>query len=135
MMRRRNIRRPRVTDTRIPNASGDLHEWVLSLPWVVERPTDGTQPGIRLFAVDCPLLGCRRLWLATGLASADDPALGVAAVMPVAAVRAPHTAGWVVHPATPLPAGHVLVMLQREVTRGRDEIEQFVLSAYAHAMS
>jgi hypothetical protein len=134
-MRKRNIRRPRAADTWTPETSGDLHEWVLSLPWVVERPTDGSQPGTRLFAVDCALLGCRRLWLVTGLASGADPALGVAAVMPVAAVRAPHTAGWVVHPATPLPADHVLVMLQREVTRGRDEIEDFVLSAYAHAMS
>ena len=78
----------------------------------------------------------RRLLLAQNAASSGwspgsrsetTPALGVAAVMPVAAVRAPHTAGWVVHPATPLPAGHVLVMLQREGTRGRDEIEEFVL--------
>ena len=134
-MRRRNIRRPSTADTRIPNTPGDFHEWVLSLPWVVERPTDGSQPGIRLFAVDCPLLERRQIWLVTGLASGDESALGVAAVMPVAAVRAPHTAGWIVHPATPLPAGHVLVMLQREATRFRDEIEEFVLSAYAHAMS
>ena len=134
-MRKPNIRRPRVAEPRTPHTPGDFHEWVLSLPWVVERPTDGSQPGIRLFAVDCSLLERRQLWLVTGLAFGDDPALGVAAVMPVAAVRAPHTAGWVVHPATPLPAGHVLVMLQREGTRSRDEIEEFVLSAYAYAMS
>ena len=134
-MRKPNIRRPRVAAPRTPHTPADFHEWVLSLPWVVERPTDGSQPGVRLFAVDCSLLERRQIWLVTGLASGDDPTLGVAAVMPVAAVRAPHTAGWVVHPATPLPAGHVLVMLQREVTRGRDEIEEFVLSAYAYAMS
>ena len=134
-MRRRNIRRSNAADTWIPQTPGDFHEWVRSLPWVVERPTDGSQPEIKLFAVDCPPLERRQIWLVTGLGYGDESVLGVAAVMPVAAVRAPHTAGWVVHPATPLPAGHVLVMLQREATRGRDEIEDFVLSAYAHAMS
>src|SRR4051812_13423390 len=28
----------------------DLHEWVLSLPWVVERPVDPENPEMRSFA-------------------------------------------------------------------------------------
>ena len=48
----------------------DVREWVLSLPWVVERPTDGSRPGVRLLAVDCPPLGRRQLWLVTGLGPA-----------------------------------------------------------------
>src|SRR3954467_3053467 len=35
----------------------DFHEWVLSLPWVVERPVDPENPEMRSFAVDCEPLG------------------------------------------------------------------------------
>src|SRR6478672_6630004 len=38
-----------------------MHEWVLSLPWVVERPDDDTAPGVRYFAVDCEPLDRRQV--------------------------------------------------------------------------
>jgi hypothetical protein len=135
MIRRRKTRNPTAFHFETTPSSGDVHDWVLSLPWVVERPATGAPPGLRLFAVDCEPLQRRQIWLATGLRALDnDDAIGIAAVMPVAAVQAPHTAEWVVQPATLLPAGHVLVMLQRESTRERDEIERFVLAAYSQAM-
>ena len=52
-----------------PLASGafdDLHEWVLSLPWVVERPYSLATPGVRAFTVACEPLGRQSLWLLTG---------------------------------------------------------------------
>jgi hypothetical protein len=114
----------------------DIQEWVLSLPWVVERPTDGSRPGVRLFAVDCPPLERRQLWLVTGLGQTlhdDDEGTGIAAVMPVAATRTADSAGWELHRATPLPADHVLVTFRGDV--GRDEIDALILEAYSHAMS
>ena len=133
MLRRRRTRSSSIVEK--TRRSSDVHEWVLSLPWVIERPTDGTRAGVRLFAVDCEPLQRRQIWLVTGLELVDDGRVGIAAVMPVAAVRSPNATGWIVHPATPLPAGHVLVMLQHESVIRRDEIETFVLTAYEHAMS
>ena len=45
---------------------GNVYEWILSLPWVVERPDGLGTPGVR-FAVDCEPLDLRQLWLVTGL--------------------------------------------------------------------
>ena len=42
-------------------AFDNLHEWVLSLPWVVERPFNVGTPGVRSFAVDCEPLGRKQL--------------------------------------------------------------------------
>jgi hypothetical protein len=102
---------------------------------VVERPTDGTRPEVRLFAAtDCePLHADSRL--VTGLELAHDGRVRIAAVMPAAAIRSSNARGWVTHPATPLPAGHVLVTLQGEFTADPAEIEAFVLRAYNYAMS
>jgi len=65
MIRRRAQPGPRAdTDSRILD---ELHEWVLSLPWVVERSFSLGTPGVRAFAADCGVLGIRRLWMITGL--------------------------------------------------------------------
>jgi hypothetical protein len=133
MLRRRRTFSSSVVDQTRP--SSDVHEWVLGLPWVVERPTDGTRPDVRLFAVDCEPLQRRQLWLVTGLTLAHDGRVGIAVVMPAAAVRSSNARGWVTHPATPLPNGHVLVTLQHEFTAAPAEIEALVLGAYNYAMS
>ena len=133
MLRRR--RRPSSSVVERTRRSSDVHDWVLGLPWVVERPTDGTRPDVRLFAVDCDPLQRRQLWLVTGLEPAHDGRVGIAAVMPAAAIRSSNARGWVTHSATPLPDGHVLVTLHGEFTAEPAEIEAFVLRAYNYAMS
>jgi hypothetical protein len=63
--------------------SGDLNEWVLSLPWVVEKH-GGLGGGVRLFGVDCEPLQRRRVWLITGFPETrpGEANVTVAAVMP-----------------------------------------------------
>lgn len=118
--------------------TGDFHDWLLSLPWVVELPTDGTRAGVRLFAVECEPLRRRRMLVATGLDEVRDDNvahIGLAAIMPAAALRIPGRDDWVVHAAAPLPADHVLVALQDEATSDRRDLEAFVLEAYCYALS
>jgi hypothetical protein len=56
------------TDAAGTHAAPDgFHDWILSLPWVVERPFNIGTPGVRTFAVDCEPLGIRQVWLVTGL--------------------------------------------------------------------
>src|SRR5213076_1906959 len=66
------------TDTELDR----LQEWVLSLPWVVERPDDDNTAGVTCFAVDCEPLGRRRVWLLAGLTN-DHHTSGVAVVLPI----------------------------------------------------
>ena len=63
---------------------GNIHEWILSLPWVVERPYGVGTPGVRSFAVDCEPLDLRQLWLVTGLTRTGngERALGAAVIVP-----------------------------------------------------
>jgi hypothetical protein len=135
MIRRRSHGRSDQVDPTLDES--DFHQWVLSLPWVVERPTDGTSPGVRIFAVDCQPLHRRQLWLVTGLDQL--PLAGelndIAAIMPLAATRTPQATAWEVRQATPLPADHVLVSLKDEVSQEHEDIEAFVLAAYNYAMS
>jgi hypothetical protein len=60
-------RREPTTTAREVRAFDDFHEWVLSLPWVVERPYALATPGVRGFGVECEPLDRRQLWLLTGL--------------------------------------------------------------------
>jgi hypothetical protein len=64
---------------------GKLHEWVLSLPWVVERPARQRPSGPRHFAVNCKPTGCRRIWLTTGPVGdrGDRQELTIAVVLPI----------------------------------------------------
>lgn len=121
---------PHTGDWPSPPASdhGELHEWVLSLPWVVERPYTVGSPGIRIFAVDCEPVGVRRIWLVTGM---------------------PHTSGIAVivsedladdldvinlaQPIAPMPPAHVLTSLCPDAD-GRD-VERVVLEAYSSALA
>ena len=141
MFRRRATRRSSPLDRR--PASGPLEEWVLSLPWVVERPTDARWPEVRFFEVDCQPLRRRRVWLITGLAEQAQPgdaggaapAAAPAAVMPDHPSRVGQPAGPDAHQPMPVPAGHVLVTLRGPAAQQRDVVEAFVLTAYNRAMA
>ncbi|HEX4530397.1 MAG TPA: hypothetical protein VIA11_13425 [Acidimicrobiia bacterium] len=109
-----------------------IDAWVLSLPWVVERP-HSHEPGVRMFAVDCEPLGLRRVWLATGLGLRPPETPGrVAVVLPLAAAQAVEESGRRVRGA-PMPASHVVI--QWEVGAGLADTESLILTAYSHAMS
>ena len=105
-----------------------LHEWILGLPWVIERPYGLGAPGARLFAVDCEPLGLRRLWLVTGLGHG----LGVAVVVPTELGQALEARN-LVRPLSPMPAGHVVVSIRDDVEHV--SIEMVILEAYSSAMA
>jgi hypothetical protein len=137
MFRRRATRNsPRVERSRAPDP---LEEWVLSLPWVVERPTDARWPDVRFFEVDCQPLRRHRVWLVTGLAEQTQPGdaggAAPAAVMPDHPSRVGQPAGRDAHKRMPVPAGHVLVTLSGPAAHQRDVVEAFVLTAYNRAMA
>jgi hypothetical protein len=135
MIRRRRSPRPPIADALRPPTSNDLHEWVLSLPWVVERPAQSWQPSARCFAVDCAPLNRRRAWLVTDAPwSANTDALRIAAVMPAVAVATMASDGWLVW-AKSLRSERVIVLLEDGSTRARTEVEAFLLVAYNHALA
>jgi hypothetical protein len=112
-----------------------LHEWVLSLPWVVERAPNPTEPDVRYFGVDCEPLGQRRIWLVTGIDGEDDwGGTGMAVVLPRAESAAVEDDGER-HGVVPLRAGHVLVSVARPQANQPRQVERLLLSAYDHAMS
>src|ERR1700693_1191755 len=81
MLRRR--REPQTVASNEGNALDDFHGWLLSLPWVVERPYGLDTPGVRSFGVDCEPLGRRQLWLITGLQRhVDTDGIGLAVIVP-----------------------------------------------------
>jgi hypothetical protein len=131
LIRRRQTNRPTMAVT------GDLdglHEWVRSLPWVVERPRDPDAPHARTFAVDCGLLGVRRVWLVTGIHDETvRRGAGLAVVLPEEAVSAVAADGEGRGVAF-LTGGHALVTLSTD-RRQPLEVERLLLSAYCHAMS
>jgi hypothetical protein len=106
----------------------DLSEWVLSLPWVVERPDVF---GVRTFAIDCEPLAIRRVWLAifqpTGSGSPR-----VAVVVPVRLAQDLEDAGLGL-PMAAFPAEHALVRAPDYA--GRAEVETLILAAYGRNMS
>jgi|tagenome__1003787_1003787.scaffolds.fasta_scaffold20789479_2 hypothetical protein len=107
---------------------GRFHDWVLSLPWVVERPSPVVTPGIRTFAINCEPLGIRQLWLVTGL----QHGRGVAVVLPTARANDYEVQG-VGRVMAPMPADHTLV----GVTDNADDriLERLILDAYSTALS
>src|SRR5271166_5634908 len=93
MMFRRS--RQQIVASKPVAAFDDLHDWVLSLPWVVERPYNLDTPGVRCFGVDCEPLGRRQLWLMTGLygrSTGSSPSLTV--IVPQVAAHEIEDAGW-----------------------------------------
>ena len=116
-------------------AFDDFHDWVLSLPWVIERPYSVGTPGVRTFAVECEPLGLRQLWFVTGLQREREvDGTGAAVIVPLAAATAIERAGWG-RRAVRMPARHVMVTLDGDAVVPRGDIEALVLTAYCLAMS
>jgi hypothetical protein len=129
MPRRSRRRRDR---ERIPAAGdGDFFAWVLSLPWVVERPYE-LAPGVRSFAVDCPPLSIRRVWLVTGLGASADGAMPVSVIVPRAVSSMIENAGWG-RRMVDLPADHVLMGV--DARDASADVEALVLTGYRYAMA
>jgi hypothetical protein len=132
MIRRR---REQPTATTVAPAFADFHEWVLSLPWVVERPYTVAAPGVRSFGVDCQPLGRRRLWLLTGLeGQLDAHGIGLGVILPVDVANEIENVG-LGHIVAPMPGRHVLATVRAYSFAGRPELEVLVLTAYGCAMS
>ena len=135
MLRRRREQLTATTTIAAP-AFADFHEWVVSLPWVVERPYSLGTPGIRCFGVECEPLGRRQLWLITGmqLHLADADGIGLAVIVPVDVANELSVArrGRVV---TPMPGQHALVTVPADALAGRQDLEALALTAYGCAMS
>jgi len=130
-------RRTASSSTRMRNlrAFAHLHEWVLSLPWVVERPYSVGTRGVRTFAVDCEPLGRHQLWLVTGLRRHLRPNLiDIGVVVPHEAAQSIEVAGWG-RTVAPMPEGRVLMRASAEAMAGPQRVEALALSAYCWAMS
>ena len=105
-----------------------FHDWILSLPWVVERPYVLGIRGVRAFAVDCPPLDIRRMWLVTGLPSGR----GVALIVESSQADAYVNAG-VAAPLAPMPARHTMITLSDDL--GDSGLERVILDVYSTLLS
>jgi hypothetical protein len=133
-MLRRN-RTEQSVAARAPRAFDDMHEWILSLPWVVERPYSVGTPGVRSFGVECEPLGVRQLWLITGLQRAlDSDEFGVAVIVPAEVADQIETAGRG-RSLAPMPGSHAMVAVYSDAIAARAELEALVLTAYGYALS
>jgi hypothetical protein len=123
---------PRTTTAAAAAQMERIHRIVLSLPWVVERPRSFA-PGVRVFDVECGPLRLRRLWLVTGLGAAGVAEnVGVAVILPSAAVEHAECNGWGV-PGARMPGDRVIVKMGAGVDDTR--AEALVFTAYGCAMS
>ena len=134
-MLRRRREQPTATTTTVAPAFADLHDWVLSLPWVVERPYSLGTPGVRCFGVDCEPLGRRRLWLITGMQRhLDADGVGLAVIVPAGIANDLEDVGSV-RIVAPMPGCHVLATVHASSIACRQDLEALVLTAYGCAMS
>ena len=133
MLRRRQV--PLTTSWTTAPAFTDLHDWVLSLPWVVERPHSLDTPGVRCFGVECEPLGRRQLWLITGMQrQLDVHDLSLAVIVPAEVAQDLEDTGWG-RIVAPIPAYHALVTVHTDSLVSRQNLEALVLTAYGCAMS
>ena len=127
--RRHEPRIPSPDDTEVDR----MHEWVRSLPWVVERRDDASTPGVTCYAVDCEPLDRRQVWLLAGLIG-DRRTSDIAVVLPLEAAAEIEQLG-LGRSFALLSDQHVLVALTLEAASRRQSIETVVLTAYGYAMS
>ena len=133
MIKKREPNRAQVAE-RAP-AFDDLHHWVTSLPWVVERTASGVTPSVRSFEIDCEPLGRKRLWLLTGLRQRTwNPGDDVAVVLPLAAAVAAEEAG-LGRRMLRMPGGNALVTPYGDAPSAARDVEALLLCGYSHAMS
>jgi len=119
---------PPSRDPRSGIARDTFHDWILSLPWVVERPYVLGIRGVRAFAIDCPPLDIRRMWLVTGLPHRRAIAL---IVDNLRAER--YEASGLATPITPMPARHTFVGLSEDL--GEVDLEYLILDVYGSLLS
>jgi hypothetical protein len=124
--RRRSLPTPPPTNI---DTSDGFYDWVLSLPWVVERPYGFGSPGVRSFAVDCTPLHRQRMWMVTGLCER-----GIAVIVPDEAACAIEDRGWA-RILSPMPAEHVLMVASDVTAANPRTLEALVLAAYGCAMA
>src|SRR3954452_7303596 len=124
-------RRSRVIATSAPPG---ILDWALSLPWVVERSHALGRRGARAFAVDCPPLDRRRMWLASGLAqAADDGPHELAVFLTTELASIVEELDWG-SAVAPMPMDRVLVSISDEVIARPQDLEALLLTAYESAM-
>jgi hypothetical protein len=127
--RRRRPRREKTEKNTQPRReNNDFLQWVRSLPWVIERPFQ-LAPGVRTFAVDCPPLGIRRLWLVVGLGKRVGDERDVAVIVPSAVAEIVEGSRWG-RRAAPMGAGQMLVNVGEQ-----GDLEALVLTGYRYAMA
>jgi hypothetical protein len=95
---------------------------------VVERPYVLGIRGVRVFAIECPPLDIRRMWLVTGLPHRRAIAL---IVDNLRAER--YEASGVATPITPMPALHTFVGLSEDL--GEIDLEYLILDVYGSLLS
>jgi hypothetical protein len=134
MLRRQREQHEQIA-TESSRAFDDFHEWVLSMPWVVERRYGVGTPGVRAFGVECEPLGRRRLWLLTGLQlGSERRGLGLAVIVPTCAADEIEAARWG-RCLAPMPGDHQMVTVSGDPRGRRRDVEALVLTAYGCAMS
>ena len=130
MVFRKERRSVAVPDPLKTHTMEGLHEWVLSLPWVVERPYSQMTPGVRSFAVECEPLDRRQLWLVTGLIAF----FSVAVIVPTAVAREIEMRRLGREIAL-MPRNHVLLGLTCDPADEPRRAEQLILTAYSYVMA
>jgi hypothetical protein len=134
-MFRRHVRKPTATPIALiddQQALNRIHTFVISLPWVVERPHAFAQH-LRMFAVDCEPLELQRLWLVTSLggeAAAGESRVQV--ILPKAEARRAEKAGWGVRGMS-MPPDHIL--MRTYACSNAADTDALILTAYECAMS
>jgi hypothetical protein len=116
----------------LPASIESLCGWLLSLPWVVERPGMAEATGRRWFAVDCEPLGRRRLWLLTGPLGDDaTDNFGVHVVLPTRSARRIAAAGRG-SVVAPIGGEHHLLSLRLDASPAVDaaQLERLLLLGY-----
>jgi len=114
---------PSAKDPQSKVERGAFHDWILSLPWVVERPCVSDVHGVRTFAVDCDPLGIRRLWLVTGL----PHGCGIALIIDDTRANFYEVAG-LATPIAAMPGNHTMIGLTDGLRK--TALERAVLDVY-----
>jgi hypothetical protein len=110
----------------VEGESSNLRDWLLGLPWVVERVVADAATSVRLYAIECDFLARSCIWAVTGLTG--DGRDSVSLIVPFADARAWHRSGWG-KPVLRLPADDSLVTVATSIDALG--IEELALFAYA----
>jgi hypothetical protein len=72
----------------------ELQRWVLSLPWVTRMDPPPAEPAVERFAVDCPPLGCRSVWVSIGAGGDGAESYDIHLVLPRPLAQRGVSIGW-----------------------------------------